>query len=63
MFFGGAGKTSAIVETKAQGETVAAGGMGFRYRLARKLGLQVGTDVARGPEDTAVYLIVGSAWR
>ncbi len=63
MFFGGAGKTSAISETEVQGETVAAGGLGFRYRLARKLGLQVGLDVAQGPEDTAVYLTMGSAWR
>ena len=39
-----------------------AGGGGFRYLLARKLGLQVGIDVARGPEDTAFYIIVGNAW-
>ena len=38
------------------------GGVGFRYRLARELGLQAGLDVARGPEDTSVYLTVGSAW-
>jgi hypothetical protein len=38
------------------------GGVGFRYRLARKLGLQAGVDVARGPEDTSIYLTVGSAW-
>lgn len=63
VFFGGVGETSAISEIEVQGETVVAGGLGFRYRLARKLGLQVGMDVARGPEDTAVYLTVGSAWR
>ncbi|MBW2273001.1 MAG: BamA/TamA family outer membrane protein [Deltaproteobacteria bacterium] len=39
-----------------------AGGGGFRYLLARKLGMQVGVDVARGPEDTAFYIQVGSAW-
>ena len=27
-----------------------------------KLGMQVGMDVARGPEDTSIYLTVGSAW-
>jgi hypothetical protein len=63
VFFGGVGKTFPISEFEVQGETVAAGGMGFRYRLARKLGLQLGMDVARGPEDTAVYLTMGSAWR
>jgi hypothetical protein len=26
------------------------------------LGLHVGIDIARGPEDTVVYLQVGSAW-
>ncbi len=61
-FFGGAGKTTAIGLFGSDGETVASGGLGFRYRLARKLGLQAGMDVARGPEDTAIYLTIGSAW-
>ncbi len=39
-----------------------AGGVGIRYFLARRLGLRVGVDIARGPEDTAIYLIVGDAW-
>ena len=39
-----------------------AGGMGIRYLIARKLGLQAGIDLARGPEDTAIYFQVGSAW-
>ena len=43
-------------------KTVAAGGVGFRYRLARKMGMQAGVDVARGPEDTAFYLTIGNAW-
>jgi hypothetical protein len=43
-------------------KTAGAGGVGVRYELARKFGLHVGLDVARGPEDTAVYLQVGSAW-
>jgi hypothetical protein len=30
--------------------------------LARKLGLGAGIDLARGPEDSVVYLTVGSAW-
>ena len=63
VFFGGVGKTTTINEFRGTGKTVGAGGLGFRYRLARKLGLQAGIDVARGPEDTSVYLTVGSAWR
>jgi len=62
VFFGGAGKTSTIDLFGSDGETVASGGVGFRYRLARKLGLQSGMDVARGPEETSIYLTVGSAW-
>ena len=38
-------------------------GGGMRYLIARRLGLQAGFDVARGPEETVFYLTVGSAWR
>jgi len=62
VFFGGVGKTTAINEFRGEGQTVGAGGLGFRYRLARKQGLQAGVDIARGPEDTSIYLTVGSAW-
>lgn len=61
-FFGGVGKTTDIGLFGSDGETVTAGGLGVRYRLARKLGLQAGVDVARGPEETAIYLTIGSAW-
>ena len=62
VFFGGAGKTTDIGLFGSDGETVAAGGVGFRYRMARKLGLQTGVDVARGPEETSIYLTIGSSW-
>jgi hypothetical protein len=42
--------------------TVGAGGVGFRYLLARKFGLHYGIDVARGPADWAMYFQFGSAW-
>ena len=38
-------------------------GGGLRYLIARRLGLQAGIDVAKGPEDYVFYLTVGSAWR
>jgi surface antigen Omp85-like protein len=38
------------------------GGVGFRYTIARKFGLQAGVDVAHGPEESAVYITAGSAW-
>jgi hypothetical protein len=61
--FGGGGMTTDINSFVSDGETVAAGGVGFRYRIARKLGLQLGMDIARGPEETAVYLTVGNSWQ
>jgi hypothetical protein len=39
-----------------------AGGGGFRYRIARKLGLDAGIDLAYGPEGTVFYIQFGHAW-
>jgi hypothetical protein len=41
---------------------VGTGGAGFRYLIARRLGLQAGVDVAFGPDDPAIYLQIGHAW-
>jgi hypothetical protein len=38
------------------------GGVGGRYLIARLLGLQVGVDVARGPEEWAFYIQMGNGW-
>lgn len=43
--------------------TAVSKGVGVRYLLARKLGLWVGLDYARGPESGTYYIQVGSAWR
>jgi hypothetical protein len=59
--FGGVG-VARLGEPFDHDRTAGAGGVGFRYELASKFGLHVGIDVARGPEETAVYLQVGSAW-
>lgn len=37
-------------------------GAGARYLVSRVFGLHVGLDVARGPEDTVVYVQFGNAW-
>ena len=42
---------------------VNAWGVGFRYLIARRLGMYMGADIAKGPEDTAFYIQAGSAWR
>ena len=37
-------------------------GAGFRYELARDYGLHAGLDLAFGPDNAAVYIVLGSAW-
>ena len=43
-------------------ESVVAWGGGFRYKVAKKLGLYTGVDIATGPDDTAIYIQFGHAW-
>ncbi|HSD40116.1 MAG TPA: hypothetical protein VLC92_21630 [Rhodocyclaceae bacterium] len=61
--FGGVGKAYGRTHDFSEAEQVTAWGAGFRYLVARKLGLLVGLDIARGPTETAFYIQVGSAWR
>jgi hypothetical protein len=44
-------------------ESASAWGVGFRRLMARRLGIYMGIDIARGPEETAFYIQAGSAWR
>lgn len=37
-------------------------GSGIRFLASRSMGVKVGMDVARGPEEWAYYFTVGSAW-
>ena len=37
-------------------------GAGFRYLIARQLGLRMGIDVAKSNDDWGIYIIFGSAW-
>jgi len=60
--FAGAGTTHTSRRDFAVSEDVASGGLGFRYELARKFGMNVGMDIAHSPGTTAIYLVVGNAW-
>lgn len=60
--FAGAGWTEDAPGLSKEGESVHAGGFGFRYLLARRLGLQAGVDVAKGPEEYAIYVVAGSSF-
>jgi hypothetical protein len=44
-------------------ESASAWGVGFRRLVARRLGIYMGIDIAKGPEETAFYIQAGSAWR
>jgi hypothetical protein len=59
--FVGAG-TAVSDRGNSEDETVISKGIGFRYLVARRFGMRAGIDVAWGPEDTAFYIQVGSAW-
>jgi hypothetical protein len=39
-----------------------AGGLGLRYLIAKALGIRMGFDIAKGPEDWAFYVVFGSSW-
>jgi hypothetical protein len=56
--FAGAGAVDAL-----QDEVAWSVGAGFRYLLARAFGLRMGLDVARGPEEWALYVVFGNGWR
>jgi len=60
--FAGYGGTIADVENWDGGDNAWNAGGGFRYMLARQLGLQMGMDVGFGPDSWAFYIIFGSAW-
>ena len=62
VFFGGVGATADSVGDFNDSEDRWAGGGGFRYLIARLLGLYTGIDIARGPEDWVFYIQTGSAW-
>jgi len=64
LAFGGVGKVAPSWNEIGSSEGVWTAGLGFRYLLARKLGLQGGVDFGIGPSgQRAVYIQVGSAWK
>jgi hypothetical protein len=60
--FAGIGTTIPSLNDMNKGPTAWNVGGGFRYKVARLLGLQMGVDVARGPENWAFYIVFGNAW-
>jgi hypothetical protein len=60
--FLGAGRAWGFRTGFDDADTVTSYGMGFRYLIARRLGIYMGVDIAKGPEETALYVQAGSAW-
>lgn len=59
--FVGAGAAAGKIGDLSRDSTVAAGGVGVRYEIARKYGLHMGLD-AWSRDGPAIYIQVGSAW-
>jgi hypothetical protein len=60
--FVGLGKAYGGENSFSDAELVYSVGGGFRYLLARQYNLYGGIDVARGPEQWAIYIVVGQWW-
>ncbi|WP_250504121.1 glyceraldehyde-3-phosphate dehydrogenase [Caballeronia sp. AZ7_KS35] len=61
--FTGLGKAYGRLASFSQAQNVTSVGTGFRYLIARKLGVSIGIDVAHSKDQNAFYIQVGSAWR
>jgi hypothetical protein len=60
--FAGGGRAADSISDLSSATTRTAYGVGFRYLMAKKLDMRVGLDVAKGPEGTYVYVVMGSPW-
>ena len=60
--FGGVGWVADEFNQLDDADDEWAGGTGFRYLVARQYDLRLGCDVARGPEDWAFYVTIGTGW-
>jgi len=60
--FGGGGMAWTDLERFDREQDAFAKGAGIRYLVASRFGLQLGLDVASGPEDRAIYVQFGNAW-
>jgi len=61
-FYGG-GFAWGTRDSFADAEKPLSGGLGFRYLIARRLGLYAGVDFAWSTVDRAFYIQVGNGWR
>jgi len=62
VVFGGVGKVGLTPQGFRDSDYVWAGGTGFRYLIAKKLGIFAGCDIAWSEDTTAFYITFGTAW-
>ncbi|MDO6824763.1 BamA/TamA family outer membrane protein [Marinobacter sp. 1_MG-2023] len=62
VFTGGGRAADSFGDLHDDAELANSVGLGFRYLIARRYGLRMGADIARGPEDTAFYIQAGASW-
>lgn len=60
--FTGMGWAAEHFSTLADTKTINTVGMGFRYLIDDHYGINIGLDVAHGPEQDVVYIQAGSTW-
>ena len=62
MFYSGMGKAFDEWSDFGNADLVVTYGTGLRYFIARKFGLRIGVDLAKGPDTWAYYIVFGSNW-
>ena len=60
--FSGIGRAAQSFSELSRAESVHNYGIGFRYLIAKRDGFTMGTDLAKGPEYTVIYIQAGSTW-
>ena len=60
--FTGTGRAASDFDELSNAENINNYGVGFRYLIAKRYGFTMGTDLAKGPEETVFYIKAGSSW-
>jgi hypothetical protein len=60
--FTGMGNAFSGFDKFEKGKSVSTIGTGFRYKIARKFGAQMGMDFAKSTDDFAFYIVFGCSW-
>ncbi|MEH6581291.1 MAG: BamA/TamA family outer membrane protein [Halioglobus sp.] len=60
--FVGAGRVSDDMDGLNEATSRVSRGVGFRYLGVKKLGMNMGLDFAKGPEDEVIYISFGTRW-